>query len=154
MKRVFGLIFWSLVFVALVAAFDQLAVRLESEQPALRAGRAFYMDLRVRVLRLVGMRQESIESIIEGSGGIAAPAPAAESDQKEAPPEPAPSAEPARSGPPPEPSPLPRAEALKEGAAAEAQRYIYIDASGRLQFADSLQEVPERFRSEARPMER
>ncbi|PLY02666.1 MAG: hypothetical protein C0624_07970 [Desulfuromonas sp.] len=33
------------------------------------------------------------------------------------------------------------------------QRYVYADASGTLQFADSLDEVPKEFRSDAQPLE-
>ena len=31
-------------------------------------------------------------------------------------------------------------------------RYLYVDASGTLQFADSLQQVPSRYRQEAQPL--
>lgn len=33
------------------------------------------------------------------------------------------------------------------------QRYVYADADGNLQFADSLAEVPETYRREAQPLE-
>jgi len=33
------------------------------------------------------------------------------------------------------------------------QRYLYADAEGALHFADSLDEVPERFRSAAQPLQ-
>ncbi len=33
------------------------------------------------------------------------------------------------------------------------QRYVYADADGVLQFADSLDEVPEAYRNEAEPLE-
>jgi len=36
---------------------------------------------------------------------------------------------------------------------AAAQRYVYADSEGNLQFADSLNEVPEAFRAEAQPLE-
>ena len=32
------------------------------------------------------------------------------------------------------------------------RRYLYVDAAGNLQFADSLQQVPTRFRDSAQPM--
>ena len=38
-------------------------------------------------------------------------------------------------------------------AAQPAQRYVYADDSGTLQFADSLDEVPATYRAEAEPLE-
>jgi hypothetical protein len=32
------------------------------------------------------------------------------------------------------------------------QRYLYVDGSGTLQFADSLQQVPAKYRQEAQPL--
>mgnify|MGYP001292083884 CR=1 FL=1 len=57
---------------------------------------------------------------------------------------------------PPEPESV--EQSIEQATAAEvtapqAQRYVYADASGTLQFADSLDEVPEKFRSEAQPLE-
>jgi hypothetical protein len=37
--------------------------------------------------------------------------------------------------------------------AEPSPRYLYVDAEGQLQFADSLEEVPSRFRREARPLD-
>lgn len=36
---------------------------------------------------------------------------------------------------------------------APGPRYVYVDGEGALQFADSLEEIPSRFREEARPLE-
>ncbi len=36
--------------------------------------------------------------------------------------------------------------------AASAQRHLYVDDSGALQFADSLEQVPAKFRSSAQPL--
>lgn len=33
-----------------------------------------------------------------------------------------------------------------------AQRYLYVDSHGTLQFADSLKEVPEKYRQDAQPL--
>ena len=38
-------------------------------------------------------------------------------------------------------------------AATASPRYVYADASGNLQFADSLEEVPQQYRSEAEALE-
>lgn len=37
-------------------------------------------------------------------------------------------------------------------SSAPAQRYLYVDPHGVLQFADSLQDVPPEFRKEAQPL--
>ena len=34
----------------------------------------------------------------------------------------------------------------------KATRYLYVDGHGELQFADSLEEVPQRFRDKAQPL--
>ena len=34
----------------------------------------------------------------------------------------------------------------------KSNRYLYVDSSGTLQFADSLQQVPSRYRQEAQPL--
>jgi len=44
-------------------------------------------------------------------------------------------------------------QATAVDAAPSTQRYVYADASGTLQFADSLDEVPKAFRNEAQPLE-
>lgn len=46
-------------------------------------------------------------------------------------------------------------EATREVPAIKAdveQRYLYVDDSGALQFADSLKQVPARYRSNAQPL--
>ena len=40
-----------------------------------------------------------------------------------------------------------------KAAAKARQRYLYADSEGALRFADSLDEVPERFRSAAQPLQ-
>lgn len=37
-------------------------------------------------------------------------------------------------------------------AAKKASRYLYVDADGTLQFADSLQQVPRQYRQDAQPL--
>ena len=37
-------------------------------------------------------------------------------------------------------------------SAQEPKRYLYVDASGTLQFADSLQQVPSQYRQDAQPL--
>ena len=37
-------------------------------------------------------------------------------------------------------------------SATKSKRYLYVDDSGALQFADSLQQVPKQYRKEAQPL--
>ncbi len=37
-------------------------------------------------------------------------------------------------------------------SAKKSSRYLYVDASGTLQFADSLQQVPSQYRQDAQPL--
>ena len=47
---------------------------------------------------------------------------------------------------------LPTGEPPAGSSEGTASRYLYVDESGALQFADSLQEVPARYRSQAQPL--
>jgi hypothetical protein len=38
------------------------------------------------------------------------------------------------------------------GSAKKSGRYLYVDGSGTLQFADSLQQVPQKYRKDAQPL--
>ncbi len=38
------------------------------------------------------------------------------------------------------------------GSAGKNSRYLYVDGSGMLQFADSLQQVPKKYRKDAQPL--
>ena len=44
------------------------------------------------------------------------------------------------------------ANSMPEKSASKPQRYLYVDDSGALQFADSLQQVPLRYRQSAQPL--
>ena len=41
---------------------------------------------------------------------------------------------------------------VPEQAAKKSNRYLYVDSSGTLQFADSLQQVPSQYRQDAQPL--
>jgi hypothetical protein len=41
-----------------------------------------------------------------------------------------------------------------KGSSSSVPRYVYVDKKGDIQFANSLEEVPKRFRKEARSLER
>ncbi|RMF44814.1 MAG: hypothetical protein D6751_08460 [Deltaproteobacteria bacterium] len=118
MKKLRRFLLWSLVFLVLLAACDQVLVRLPAGDGALAVVQQFYVDFRSRLFGVItGEAPRSIEQVIEK----AAKPPAA--------PAKGPSAVPA--GP----------------------RYLYVDADGNLQFAESLQEIPAAFRSSAQKLQ-
>ena len=45
-----------------------------------------------------------------------------------------------------------KATALSAPLTKKTGRYVYVDDSGTLQFADSLQQVPSQYRKDAQPM--
>ncbi|NIQ10245.1 MAG: hypothetical protein GWO23_11495, partial [Gammaproteobacteria bacterium] len=46
------------------------------------------------------------------------------------------------------------AEPTAEETVKKTQRYIYSDGKGELHFAESLEEVPDKYRAQAQPMSR
>lgn len=134
MHRLIKPIFWTLLFLAMLLAIDQFLTLVPPVHPAHEAVSRFYTDFRGRLLDLTfGEKQsgpESVEAVIEtkqsAEGKNTSKDPGA-ADKK-----------PARSSN----GPLP----------GQAQRYIYSDGKGELNFADSLEEVPEEYREQAQPM--
>ncbi|WP_432823181.1 hypothetical protein [Trichloromonas sp.] len=125
MKRLARPLLWTLLFLLILVAIDQFFMRVPTRQPALSAVRHFYLDLRTRMLRLApGQKPTSVEAVIEQ----AQPAPA-------------------------KPRPKPAAKKPAAPAAAKEPSYFYADDQGELRFADSLNEVPERFRKDAQRLE-
>ena len=132
MRTFFSLLLWTVVFLLILVAVDQLLVRVPATLPVHVAAAEFYRDLRGRVIDLVKGRTaapvkpppvkspkepgKSIEGLIEQRQGRA---PAAPSTTRPAAKEPGP-------------------------------RYIYADSRGELHFADTLAEVPEEFRAKAK----
>ena len=134
MHRLIKPIFWTLLFFAMLLAIDQLLVQVPPLHPAHAAVTTFYRDFRGRLIDLAfGEKKgapKSVEAVIEKqqtAEGKAAPKDAGTTDKK-----------PAR--------------AAKSAPPEQAQRYIYSDGKGELQFADSLEEVPEQYRAQAQPM--
>lgn len=143
MIRIVSILFHSLLFLLLLLAIDQSFVHLPMTLPGLRQSQSFYLDLRSRllgmrapvqqqVIRPAREKQNSVEQLIDIEERSAA-------------------------------GPKPAAKALAEGAgrelrdaplnrAGESPRYLYPDASGQLQFADHLEEIPEALRSKAQPL--
>jgi len=127
MHRIIRILLWCLFTLALAVACDQWLVQSHSDQPVLRAVQTFYRDFRTRLLG--SGKAPTIESVIEQQQQPPAPGPAVAS--------------------PPAASPAPAPAPPAKGSG----RYLYVDAEGQLQFADSLDEVPARFRHEAKPLQ-
>jgi len=125
MNKFVKFLLWSLVFLGLLLACDQLLLRVPMQQPALAAVRAFYLDFRGRLIDLgEGRSPATIDQVIdravttgpEDDGPAQAQAPAA-----------------------PDPG-------------GTQPHYLYVDGEGNLQFADRLEEIPARYRKEARSL--
>ena len=133
MHRLLKPIFWTFLFLAMLLVIDQILVRVPPIHPAHEAVSNFYRDFRGRLIDLTfGEKQaapESVEAVIEKQ----------QAAEKKAP---------AKTGTPGKKQSLP----AKSTPAEESQRYIYSDGKGELHFADSLEEVPEKYRAQAQPM--
>lgn len=134
MKRIFSILFHSVLFLGLLLAIDQAFVHLPMDVPGLRQSQSFYRDFRSRLLGLSDPilerakrpprgTQTSVEGLIEADERRQVTPKAATLGQK---------------GP--------------AGKAGQSPRYLYPDAGGQLQFADSLEEIPEALRSKAQPL--
>ncbi len=68
MNRTSKAIIWSLLFVVLLLACDQLMLRIEFTQPQMQVARSFYLDFRHRLISLSGgVEPESVEAVIEAT---------------------------------------------------------------------------------------
>lgn len=133
MTRFLSILLWTVVFLLLVLAIDQLLVRVPATHPAHVAVATFYRDLRSRVFDLA----------------------------KEVKPVPAKPAAPAKAKEPPRaadgigavieqrPGPGP---AAKLPVREQTLRYVYADDKGEIHFAETLAEVPEKHRSKAKAL--
>lgn len=132
MKRLVKPLVWTLLFLVMMLAIDQFLVQVPPVNPAHKAISDFYRDFRTRIIDLLfGGHQAgpgSIEAVIDKEGGEkrVGPAPAGKVHGQGKP---------------------------TTGQQSKAKRrYLYSDARGELQFADSLEEVPKEFRAQAQPM--
>jgi len=133
MHRLIKPIFWTFLFLVMLLVIDQFLVQVPPIHPAHEAVSNFYRDFRGRLIDLsVGEKQaapESVEAVIEKQQAA---------EQKAA----------AKAGP----SAKKQAQPVKSTSAGKSQRYIYSDGKGELHFADSLEEVPDKYRGQAQPM--
>jgi hypothetical protein len=124
MKRFARSLLWALLFLLILVAIDQFFLRVPTDQPALKAVRHFYLDFRTRLLGLIpGPGATSVEAVIERAERAPVQQRSQPVTKKPAPP------------------------------AAKGPSYFYADEQGELRFADSLDEIPERFRKGAQRLE-
>lgn len=153
MRQFFTSLFWTMVFLLLLAGIDQLLVRVPLTAPAPLAAATFYRDLRSRVVDLVG-------------GAMSAPRQAPPPAPQATHPAKAKSANPrapangetlieqrrdksaVATGPAPAAASLPARPVVKE----PAPRYVFADDQGTIHFAETLAEIPEPYRGKARPL--
>lgn len=133
MHKLFKPIFWTFLFLVMMLAIDQFFVQVPPVHPAHAVVSDFYKDFRGRLVDLAfGTKKappKSIEAVIDKR-------------QKK---KPAPTKKTDKAGTTP--------ETLKpETATEKPQRYLYADGSGELHFADSLDEVPDKYREQAQPL--
>jgi hypothetical protein len=143
MRYVFACLLWTLVFLVLLIGIDQLLVRVPFTSPAPLAVATFYRDLRSRVINLT-------------KGMTTAPGPSPAKQTKPLPTSPGKAVPPAsiegvieqhQTKPATAATPAP---AVRAPAGDAAPRYLYADDQGELHFAETLAEVPARFRAQAR----
>ena len=133
MHRLIKPIFWTFLFLVMMLVIDQLLVQVPPMHPAHAAISNFYRDFRGRLIDLAFNEKqaepETIEAVIERQQKQKKPTTVKSS----------------------KPDPQPSTPASKPKV-AKAQRYVYSDDQGELNFTDSLNEVPEKYRDQAQPM--
>ena len=133
MRRLIKPIFWTFLFLIMLLVIDQFFVQVPPVHPAHEAISNFYRDFRGRLIDLtLGEKQaepKSVEAVIEKQQAAEnkVATKVEETDKKQA---------------------LPTQNTSPE----KSQRYIYSDGKGELHFADSLEEVPDKYRGQAQPM--
>jgi len=133
MHRLIKPIFWTFLFLAMMLVIDQLLVQVPPIHPAHAAVSNFYQDFRSRLIDLTfGEKKsapKSVEAVIEKQqkGQKTSPQKIKKPDQKQV-------------------------KSTEKPQVKKSQRYIYSDSKGELQFADSLEEVPDEYRKLAQPM--
>jgi hypothetical protein len=134
MNRLIKSLFWVFIFLVTMLIIDQFLVQVPPVHPAHATVRNFYRDLRSRIIEMTFGEKKaaphSIEEVIEGNQkGALAEDPKNNKQIQQHP-----------------------KTATDQTKGNNPQRYIYSDSNGELQFADSLEEIPEKFRSQAQPI--
>lgn len=145
MSRVLFFLLWAVVFLLLLVGLDQLLVRVPARHPAHVAVADFYRDLRGRLLDLARETLLAQPPIRPAKTGSPVPGTSAANVEKlSKKPQPSPLAPPpTATAAPAKPKPVPQ-------SAEPSPRYVYADDRGELYFADTLAEIPERYRDKAR----
>ena len=131
MFKIFRYVLWLVVVLTLMLSFDQLMISFPLTTPGLSQTQKFYVNFRQRVGNLVYRIAEKPQSALKKADKVASP-----TRQKS--------------------SPDTIAKVISKSAVTnvkqEASRFLYVDAQGDLQFADSLEQIPKRFRESAQPL--
>jgi len=132
MRRLIKPIFWTFLFLVMLLVIDQFFVQVPPVHPAHEAVSNFYRDFRGRLIDLTfgdkKAEPKSVEAIIEKQ----------QAEEKKA-------TTTVTTGKKP-------AAPAKNNSPEKSKRYIYSDGKGELHFADSLEEVPDKYRGQAQPM--
>jgi hypothetical protein len=133
MHRLIKPIFWTFLFLLMMIVIDQFLVQVPPVHPAHAAVSNFYQDFRSRLIDLTfGEKKatpKSVEAVIEKQ----------QKDQK---------APPQKVNKPGQK----QTEPANKLQLKKSQRYLYSDGKGELHFADSLEDVPDKYRGQAQPM--
>lgn len=144
MARFLSLLLWTVVFLLLVLAVDQLLLRVPAKAQTHVAVATFYRDLRGRLLDLAS-----------GKKPLSPPAPVAPAPPLKHPvvPQPPPASIESvidqRQATNPTLPPSTKAPTSRPASADAAARYLFVDERGTLHFAATLAEVPEQYRDKA-----
>jgi hypothetical protein len=131
MHRLIKPIFWTFLFLVMMLVIDQVLVQVPPIHPAHAVVSNFYQDFRSRLTDFaLGKNKatpKSIEAVIAKQQKETTPKKTEQIKELQA-------------------------EATTAPKAQKAQRYIYSDGKGELHFADSLDDVPDKYRGLAQPM--
>jgi len=127
MHKLIKPLLWTALFLIMMLAIDQFFVQVPPVHPAHAAVTSFYRDFRGRLLDLIfGEKKpqpKSIEAVIEKQ----------QQDEKQ------------KTG-------ATKADKETNTEGKRTLRYLYSDSEGELHFVDSIEEVPDNYRSMAQPL--
>lgn len=129
---------WTFCFLALLLTLDQLALRLHPATPVLQELQSDYREFRSRLLGKTPREPLTIEAVINADA-----TPPVKKPQKVAP---------QKSLKVSTKAPQQQHVLQKKPSTPTADKYLYVDAEGELQFADRLEEIPAALRSGAQPL--
>ncbi len=133
MFKLFRYFLWLVVICAMSLSFDQLMVSLPLTTPGLAETQKFYVDFRHRLANVILDHKNPTTTI----------PPTVQRSQPKSP------AKAAK-------NPDTIASVISKTAVAKvkktANRYLYVDGQGDLQFADHLEQIPKRYRDSAQAL--